>query len=240
MITLRPIVPSCAVLLALAACQAADPAPDPNAERDPAAAAALNDPIMVDPDLASQNRGNSALSGGGPAQGDLPDFVRTREEASIARTMAQSLLGSALAPAPGPVSAIAKSRLDGALTVPALITAAGIASTACADRLSFTMAWAGKLPAGLPIYPRGHAVMAAGSDGAGCKVRGVRFVTPVSVSDATDFYYASARAARLPALHRREGSDEVVAGVQGNAGYAVYIRDRGDGLTEIDLLTAGL
>jgi len=65
----------------------------------------------------------------------------------------------------------------------------------------------------------------------------VRFVSPVSVSDAVDFYYASTRAAKLAPERRREGDDEVVAGKQG---YAAYIRQRADGLTEVDLITSGL
>lgn len=236
---LRATLPAAIALLALCACSRPDPAPDANTERDPAAAAALNDPIMVDPDLASQNRGNSALSGGGPAQGDLPDFVRTPEEADAARAAAQAMLGSAPAAAPAPASTTDKSKLGGALTMPAIAAASGITTSACADQLGFTFGWAARLPAALPVYPRGHAIMAAGSDGAACKVRAVRFVTPVAVSDAVDFYYASARAAKLPAEHRREGQDEVVAGKQGSAAYAVYIRQRPDKLTEVDLLTSG-
>ena len=236
----RPVLLLGCALVALGACKPAEPAADPAADRDPAAAAALNDPIMVDPDLAAQNRGNSALSGGGPAQGDLPGFVRTPEEAATARAAALTQLGGALSAAPAPASARPASRLEGALTMPALAAAAGIAPAVCADQLSFTMGWAARIPTGLPIYPRGHAIMAAGSDTAGCKVRAVRFVTPVTVSDAVDFYYASARAAKLPAQHRREGSDDVVAGAPSGAAYAVYIRQREDGLTEIDLFTAGL
>lgn len=235
----HPVLTFLLPLLALAACSGADKDADPNEERDPAAAAALNDPIMIDPDLSAQNRGNSALSGGGPAQGDLPDFIGTPEEAAAARAAAQTQLGIAPPTAPGPGTTSRNSRLAGALTMPALAAAAGIASPACADQLGFTMAWAARLPAGLPIYPRGHAIMAAGSDIAGCKLRAVRFITPVAVSDAVDFYYASARAAKLPAARRREGSDEVVAGSQGGAAYAVYARQRGGGLTEVDLLTAG-
>jgi hypothetical protein len=32
---------------------------------DPAVVAALHDPIMIDPDLVSQNRGNAAITAGG-------------------------------------------------------------------------------------------------------------------------------------------------------------------------------
>lgn len=235
----RLVLPQLLALLALAACSSADQAPDANAERDPAAAAALNDPIMVDPDLASQNRGNSALSGGGPAQGDLPDFVRTPEEVDAAHAAAQTLLGSAPPPAPAPASTSAKSKLAGALTMPAIAAASGIATRACADKLGFTVAWAARLPAALPVYSRGHVIVAAGSDDPGCKVRAVRFVTPVTVGDAVDFYYASARAGKLPVQRRKEGDDEVVGGVQGGSRYAAYVRQRSDGLTEVDLITSG-
>lgn len=236
----RPVYTLLPAMLALAACSAAEKTADAEADRDPAAAAALNDPIMVDPDLTSQNRGNSALTGGGPVQGDLPNFIRTPEAAEAARAAAQTQLGSAPPVAPDPVSTRPKSRLAGALTLPALAAAAGIATSVCADQLSFTMAWAARLPAGLPIYPRGHTIMSAGSDNAGCKVRAVRFVTSVAVSDAVNYYFASARAAKLPAERRREGSDEVIAGTPGGAAYAVYVRQRSDGLTEVDLFTAGL
>ena len=120
--------------------------------------------------------------------------------------------------------------------MPAIAAASGIAAQGCADQLGFTMGWAVRLPAALPVYPRGHALVAAGSDAPGCKVRAVRFVTPVSVTDVVDFYYASASRGKLPVQRRREGGDDVVAG----AGYAAYIRQRSDGLTEVDLITSGL
>ena len=235
--TLRPV--HTLLVLLLASCSSADKAPDAPAGRDPAAQAALNDPIMVDPDLSAQNRGNSALSGGGPAQGDLPLFTRTPEEIDAAHAAAQTLLGNAPAPAPLAASTADKSRLAGALTMPAVAQASGLASQACADQLGFTLGWAARLPAGLPIYPRGHALVAAGSDAGTCKVRAVRYVTPVSVGDAVDFHYAAARAAKLPAERRREGADEVIMGKQGNTAYAIYIRARSDKMTEVDVLTSG-
>ncbi len=230
----------CLLLLTLAACSASKPAADPNAERDGAAAAALNDPIMVDPDLSGQNRGNAALSGGGPANGTLPDFNRSPEEADAARAAAQSQLGGAIQPAPTPGASADKSRLAGALTMPAVAAASGIASKPCAEGMGFTFGWAAQLPAGLQIYPRGHAIVAAGNDTNGCKVRAVRFVTPVAVTDAVDFYYASARAAKLSPERRHEGDDEVIGAKSAAGAGAAYIRKRGDGLTEVDLISSGL
>ena len=124
--------------------------------------------------------------------------------------------------------------------MPAVAAASGIVSKACAEGMGFTFGWAAQLPPALAIYPRGHAIVAAGNDTHGCKVRAVRFVSPVSVSDAVDFYYASARASKLSPERRREGDDEVVAGTQASGAYAVYVRQRADGLTEVDLITSGL
>lgn len=224
------------LVLALAACSPAKPEADPNADRDPAAAAALNDPVMVDPDLASQNRGNSALSGGGPAMGDLPNFKRTPEEASAARLAAREWLGGEVVPAPAAALTVKQSKLAGALTAQALAEASGLGGKNCAERLEYSLIWAARLPTALPVYPRGHALMAGGSDAAGCKLRVVRFVTPVELNDVVDFYHAAARRAKLGAEHRREGDDEAVSG----NGYAAYARKRSDGLTEVDLITSGL
>ena len=227
------------LVISLSACAKADHAADRNAERDPAVAAALNDPIMADPDLASQNRGNSALTGGGPANGDLPAFNRSPEEADAARTAAEAALGGPIAAAPAAGETAKVPRLAGMLTAQAIAAAAKVAPPGCADKTEYTLVWAARLPAGLEIYPRGHAVMAGGTDLAGCKLRAVRFVTPVSVADVVNFYFASAVKAKLPAGHRREGDDEVVSGRQGAFSYAVFARQRADGLTEVDLVTSG-
>ena len=239
----RPLVNRLLILVlplaALAGCNRGDPLAGPQAERDPAAAAALNDPIMADPDLASQNRGNSALSGGGPAQGDLPAFSRTAEEATAARTAAAALLGGKLIAAPPPASTGTASRLAGALTLPVLLTASGIGSPACAAALSFTMGWAARLPTAVPIYPRGHVIMAAGSNASACQVRALRYVTPVEPGEVADFAFASAAAGKLAPVHRREGADVVISGGTGAQQFAVYARKRADGLSEVDLFTSG-
>ena len=234
---LRTVLSLLPVLLAIAACSAERKTADAEAERDPAAAAALNDPIMVDPDLTSQNRGNSALSGGDPLQGDLPNFVRTPEAADAARAAAQAAVGGNIVTAPAPSATVRQSRLAGALTAQALAQASGLTGSGCGDQFEYSAIWAARLPAALQVYPRGHTIMAGGTSATGCHLAVVRFVTPVEVTDVVDFYYTSARAAKLGAEHRREGSDEVVAGTRGNSGYAAYARKRADGLTEVDLIT---
>lgn len=213
--------------------------PDPRTERDAAVSAALDDPIMADPDLASQNRGNTVLSGGGPAMAEIPPDKRTPEEAELARQAAQKLLGGRIAPAPAPAQTLLESKLARAATMQGVAQAMALGGAGCPAKLGYGFAWAAQLPAGLPIYPRSHARVAAGADAAGCNVRVVRFVSPVSTTDLTDFYHASALKAGLTPQRRREGGDEVVAGAKGGSSFAVYIRSGPDGMSEVDLAVSG-
>jgi hypothetical protein len=228
------------LVLALVACGGEEPA-DPRAERDGAIANALDDPIMADPDLASQNRGDAALSGGGPAMADIPPDKRSPEEAEKARLAARDLLGGrALDPAPLPGETLPESKLANAATLQAVAEALKLGGAQCPAKLSYSFGWAARLPAELPVYPRGHARVAAGSDDPGCKLRVVRFVTPVTPADVVDFYQAAAAKGGLAPQRRKEGGDEVVSGGKGPARFAVYVRSGADGLSEVDLVTSGL
>ncbi len=228
------------LVLGLAACGSEKKA-DPRAERDSVIANAVDDPIMADPDLVSQNRGDSALSGGGPAMAEIPPEKRTSEEAERARLAARDLLGGrAINPAPLSDETISESKLAKAGTLQAVAGALKLGGTHCPAKMSYGFGWAARLPAELPVYPRGHARVAAGSDEAGCKLRIVRFVTPVTAADVVDFYHSAATNAGLAPQRRKEGGDEVVSGRQGAVSFTVYVRTRADGLTEADLATFGL
>ena len=74
--------------LLLAACGDGADKPDPRSDRDPAISGALSDPLMTDPDLASQNEGGAVLSGGGPASGEVPRPKQGPEEVAAARAAA--------------------------------------------------------------------------------------------------------------------------------------------------------
>lgn len=226
--------------LAVAAC-GGDEGQVGRENRDPAVTAALSDPIMADPDLTSQNRADSVLSGGGPATAEIPPDKRGPEEAERARLAARELLGGGpIAPAPAPAGEQPESRLARAITLQAVAEALDLGVKGCAKSVGYGFGWVTLLPPAIAVYPRAHARVAAGSDAAGCKLRLVKFVTPVAPGEVADFYYASARKAGLSAEVRREGGDLVVQGGKGAGRYAVYLRDAGDGLTEVDLATSGL
>ncbi|MBN8485987.1 MAG: hypothetical protein J0L50_14570 [Sphingomonadales bacterium] len=237
---LRNALAAGALALALSAC-GGDAGQTERENRDPAVTAALSDPIMADPDLTSQNRADSALSGGGPATAEVPPDKRGPEEAERARLAARELLGGGpVPPAPPPAGQQAESRLARAVTLEAVAVALDMGGKGCAKSVGYGFGWVTLLPGALPVYPRGHARVAAGSDAPGCKLRLVRFVTPVSAGEVADFYFASARKAGLSPEVRREGGDLVVQGGKGAGRFAVYLRDAGNGLTEVDLATSGL
>ncbi|MBK9011325.1 hypothetical protein [Novosphingobium sp.] len=223
--------------LLLAACGDGADKPDPRSDRDPAISGALSDPLMTDPDLASQNEGGAVLSGGGPASGEVPRPKQGPEEVAAARAAAEALLGGKVAPAPAPSATLPESRLAGAFTPQAMADALALAPSACKQKLSYGFGWAGALPAELAPYPRGHTRVAAGSDAAGCRQRAVSYLTPLPVSEVIDFHFA--RAAKLGAERRREGADEVVAGSKGGQRFAIHARAAEGGFTQVDVVTAG-
>ena len=226
--------------LALAACGSAAPErkaaePDP----DPAIAAAQADPQMVDPDLSRQNPAGDALGGGGPAAAPMPPLDRSPETVEAARAEALRLVGGKLVAAPAP----AAGQGGGAGLTPertAIVALApGSSARDCARRLGYSAIWAARLPAALPVYPRGHVQEAAGLDEPACRLRIVTFVSPVPLGDVVDFYWTRARAAGLAPTHRIGGTDHVISGRNGPAVFAAYLRER-DGLSEVDLVTSGL
>ncbi len=223
--------------LLLAACGDGGDKADPRSDRDPAVSAALSDPLMTDPDLAAQNEGGAALTGGGPASAEIPRLKQGVEEVNAARAAAEAVLGGKVPPAPGPAATLPESRLKEAFTPQAMADALALAGATCKDRLAYGFGWAAALPPELSPYPRGHVRVAAGSDAAGCRQRAVSYLTPVPVSEVIDFHYA--RAAKLMPERRREGGDEVVSGGKGPQRFAIYARSGLDGFTQVEVVTAG-
>jgi len=203
-------------------------------EDDPALSGALNEPIMVDPDLVGQNRANSAASL--PSHDDsLPTIDAGPEAIAAARTEALRLVGG-----PGRMKKAPEPReVSGQLPADAALTIAARASTRCAERVENTAEWAARLPRPFPVYPRAAVQEAAGTDAAGCSLRVVSFVTPVPLGEVMDCYFTRARTAGFSAQRLLHDGDDVLAGVKGAASYVVYARRLPSGNTEVDLVTGG-
>lgn len=232
MIAVR-LLPVLAVLL-LPACGSGEQAAEPLAERDPAVTAALADPLMADPDLTSQNRGNAALTGGGPAAGEIPPPKRGQAERDAARAAALTLAGGALRAAPLATRTLETSPAD-ALTAAGLVRALPWGRS-CADKLGYTASWAAKMPLSLQVYPRGAIQEAAGSDLAGCKVRAVQFKTPAPPGEVVDFYATLAGKGGYALQAGKAGADLMLTGAMGGGQFALFART-GAGVTEVYLVS---
>ena len=207
----------------LAAC--GDDAPPPIVpDEDPALSRALAEPLLTDPDLTSLNRANAVADI--PSQDrSLPSIEAGPEALAGAREDALRLVGGAgrmqRAPEPREVASALPNQGD------------------CAARTERTMRWAARMPAAFPVYPRGAALEAAGTDKAGCALRVVKFVTPVPLGEVIDFYFTRARGAGYSAAHLLQDGDNVLAGKKGAASYVIHARRLPSGNTEVDLVTVG-
>lgn len=221
----------------LAGCGQAVPAAPP--PRDPVVVAALNAPIMTDPDLVEQNQTGTLFTLSGPPSAPIPLLDRSDRELTTARDAAARLLGGDVQPAPPPGAGLVSApgpSLAGTAT--RTLAELGIAR-GCAGGLRRSAVWAASLPAALPIYPRGHVQDAAGNDAPGCRLRVVRYLTPVPPGDIADFYWNRAGQADLAPRHDSTGAGARIAAVEGKAGFAVFTAER-EGETEVTLLTSGL
>jgi len=155
-------------------------------QQDPAVVAALAGPLMTDPDLAAMNRGNAVI--------DLERFdgepAWTRDPAEIAAALqqAQKLAGGSFPELPlGAKSTQAQPLVAGATDYAGNLP--DLPET-CRSAMRTGFGWAADLPRPVAIYPAGHVVEAAGTSGADCQVRAVRYVTAAAPADVLAFHFA--------------------------------------------------
>ena len=157
---------------------------------DPALTSALEDQILVDPNLVQQAHPNSVRPPETPAQAQYP-------------------AGSAAEGAP--------PRAVGGDRPPvrrAAATGGSVADTGvCADALEYGPHWADRLPAEFPAYPGGRVTEAAGANTADCRIRVVTFRTGDDHERVLGYYRSAAARAGFSAEHQLRGDDHLLGGV---------------------------
>ncbi len=226
-----PIVAMLALPLALGACGTGAPmadAPDAIPALDPALAAALAEPLMVDPDLGSQANDDALRPPPRPLSGAIPPI-------DIAPIDLPELH---LAKAPPPEKACpACTAAKEALTLGALAAAQKDAATrSCARKIGYSARWAARLPKGVPLFPDARVREAAGSDADTCSLRAVRYMTAAPVDRVIDFYFTHARKAGYSADHQADGDAHALTGTHNGGAYTVIVRPRDDGGSEVALV----
>lgn len=186
-----------------------EPGNETSGQRDPLVAQALNDPLMTDPDLSSRNEGAAAVTV--RTDGPLP-VVPVRDDAvAAARAEAAAMIGGAdklegLSAAAGSTEALPAGH------TPAEHLALLKAKTGCKAALRDSAVWAARLPAALPVYPRGATLAATGGEGVRCRVIAVVFATPVPLDEVLAFYWRRAQTAGLSPVRLAAGKSAVLQG----------------------------
>jgi hypothetical protein len=199
---------------------------------DPAIKGALQEPIMVDPALTAQANGEAIRPPSRPYAAPVPaDGVAP----------APAVGGEALTAAPPPKKDCPQCRkADQAVTLGALAAQqSNPATKTCAARVKYSAVWANRLPAGIPLYPAARVTEAAGTDEAGCALRVVSFSAAAPIKSVTDWYFTQTKRAGFSAEHQSDGSQHVLGGARGDAGYILFMNPRADGGTDVDLVVNG-
>ncbi|MBU7580418.1 MAG: hypothetical protein KAF27_08090 [Porphyrobacter sp.] len=224
--------------MALAACDAGgEPVRDAVLiATDPVVARALHDPLMTDPDLASRNEANAAI--GFADSHALPVIAATPAEVRAARDAMRLVLleGGDIPELPLPQAGggDVKAMLGPQSGASELLAAVG-APANCATGLKEDFALAASLPAPAAIPPRAMVVQAGGSEGAGCALRIIRYLTAAPAEDVVQFHYVTTRRAGLGPTRLAAPTDGIAAGT-GTERLVVHTRKAANGLTGVTLV----
>ena len=233
-----------AASLALVACQGAndDAAQSEDAAlladaADPAMKGALEDQILVDPDLVDKSNRNAVLAEG--SDGSVPSAgVPKGQLAAVEKAAAAAVGPRGIMNAPQPKKVAAEECKD-CNQGSTLGAKAAQQSGVCTGKLEYAMGWANRMPADFAVYPRANVKEAAGVDKGQCNIRVVNFTTPAALKNVVDFYYTKARRGGYSAEYQLRGADHVLGGTKGEAAYVLFLKPMANGGTEVDIVANG-
>lgn len=178
---------------------------------DPALSAALEDQIMVDPKLASQANEDSIRPPNEPFQAPVPADPNAPDGSGSRQTLGSLAEEQAR---------LSKDKFNG-----------------CGLDVQYSMDFANRLPADLPLYPRARLIEAAGSDTGNCRLRAVTYSSSAAPKAMIDYYLTLARRAGYTASHSSQSMEELVNATRDRDGAAFYaiIQPAGAGST-VDLV----
>jgi len=172
---------------------------------DPALTSALEDQILVDPNLVQQAHPNAVRPPETPVQAQYP--------ADGTGGNAGGANGGARGGAGGGQARQAAAGAGGGAPIP----------SACGGTFAYGNEWASRLPAEFPSYPGGRVTEAAGSDRGDCHMRVVTFTTSDPYNRVLEHYRSLADRAGFSAEQQTRGGDQVLGGTRGEAAYYLIV-----------------
>jgi hypothetical protein len=191
---------------------------------DAAANGALNDRILVDPELTDSANVNSVKGSDKPLSGAAPAGRGYDGDASI-----EALDSAKLMRAPKATVVTAEDCTNcgerRAETLGGLAADQGVTrgKGTCDAKLQYGAGWANRMPPEFPVYPRGRVKEAAGVDGGICDIRVASFTTSAAMQNVIDYYYTRARKSGYNAEHQIRAGEHVLGGTRDNDGGAYFI-----------------
>ena len=217
---------------------------DENLTSDPAMNDALEDAILVDPDLTDQANRNAIRDANGPIDGALPPGATYAGAGEAGDAAAASQLGGKMLTAPKPRQMTSDdecSSCDGSqgMTLGAKAQAQRGKGT-CDQKLSYDMGWANRMPPEFPVYPRANVKEAAGVEGGLCDIRVVSFTTASPMKSVVDYYYTQAKRGGYSAEYLLRGSEHVLGGTRGSddGAFVITLNQRSNGGTAVDIVAS--
>lgn len=203
---------------------------------DPQVARALNDPLMVDPDLSHRSEANAAITIA--YDHALPSLRGTDESARRARETArlELLEEGAMDELPEPGEGAGLVSLEEVWDAAGVLAALG-APEACREDVASDFALAADLPEAARVMPHGMVRAAAGADTPACTMRLVRYATPAAVEDVLQYHFNVAKRAGLSPRHFAIPEPIVRARQEEGGGlFEIHARPASGNLTFVDLV----
>jgi hypothetical protein len=207
---------------------------------DPAMNTALDDRILVDPQLTDSANVTTVREAEQPLNGALP--ADNGYEGST--PTAEDLKGTKMMSAPQP-TVVAKEDCKScgenrAVTLGGLAADQGVqrGKGTCDAKLQYGAIWATRMPTEFPVYPKGRVKEAGGVDGGECNIRVVSFTTSAKMKDVVDYYYSRAKTSRFTADYEIRAGEHTLGGVRNADGgaYVITFNPAPGGSTAVDIV----
>ncbi|MEO0441423.1 MAG: hypothetical protein AAF067_11175 [Pseudomonadota bacterium] len=211
---------------------------DDNLTADPAMNDALEDSILVDPDLADQSNSNAVRSANGAIDGAVPPATGAGGAAITGKLLS--------APKPRNMTSDDECTSCGGSGEGMTLGAKAEQQTAqrgkgtCDQKLSYDMGWANRMPPEFPVYPKANVKEAAGVEGGLCDMRVVSFSTASPIKNVVDYYYTSAKNSGYSAEYLLRGAEHVLGGTRSSddGAFVITLNKRAGGGSVVDIVAS--
>ncbi len=216
---------------------------------DPEMNVAVQDRILVDPEMADSANTNVVKTAPEPVGSPIPpdngyEAAGASRSARTAVASAEDIDSARIMRAPKP-TIVAAEDCQGCgahrgKTLGALAEDQGVArgKGTCDAKLTYGAAWSTRMPYEFPVYPRGRLQEAGGVENGICDIRVVSFTTSAAMKDVVDYYYTRASRSGYSAEYQIRAGEHTLGGVRDkdSGAYVITFNPHAGGGTSVDIV----